>query len=142
MKKQYEGIFLFAEWLDALNGLPAKTAMEVINNLYRFETEDIEPPPMRGSAAIIQNIMLAYARRSKVSAEYGRKGAENRWKRPTTAVPAGRASAGTTAGASFGARPLDLDFDEREWEAKRIGVLRRIHDERMAKSAAQTENHS
>ncbi len=62
MSKNYEGIFLFTEWLDALNRLQPKTAMTVINHFYRIQLDGTEPPAMRGSAETIQSIMIAHAR--------------------------------------------------------------------------------
>lgn len=76
MSKKWQGVFLFYEWLDALNTLPAKTAMTIINNIRQYQTDGTEPPPLRGQGAVIQHLMLSYEQRSKQASEYGRMGAE------------------------------------------------------------------
>ncbi len=81
MGKNYRGLFLFEEWLDALNHLAPKTAMTIINNLYRYDSEGVLPPPIRGSAGVLQNIMLAHGKRAHQAEVYGRMGAEARRKR-------------------------------------------------------------
>ncbi len=64
-----------------MNQLPPKTAMTLINNLYLYIAEDVEPAPLRGSAAFLQNIMLSHEKRAKTFAENGRKGSEIKWER-------------------------------------------------------------
>ncbi len=81
MGKHYRGLFLFEEWLEALNHLAPKTAMTIINNLYRYDLEGTLPTPLCGHAGVLQNIMLAHGKRSHQAEVYGRMGAEAKRRR-------------------------------------------------------------
>ncbi len=76
MNPKTQGIFLFYEWIDHLGKLPPKTAMTIIGNLLVYHRDDILPPPLRGSAGIVQDILIEHMKRQKQAAFYGRMGAE------------------------------------------------------------------
>ncbi len=132
MSKKYQGIFLFAEWLDALNQLPAEVAMEIINNVFRFDVDDTEPPHMEGGAGLVQSIMLSHERRNKTAAAYGRKGASTRWSHNTASPATSQASDSPTTAtmtreqllACRSSEPEEpLSAEDAEWEAQRIERL-------------------
>ncbi len=81
MGKNYRGLFLFEEWLEALNHLAPKTAMTIINNLYLYDLQGTIPAPLCGYAGVLQNIMLAHGKRSHQAEVYGRMGAEAKRRR-------------------------------------------------------------
>lgn len=79
MNSKEQGLFLFPEWVDLLEKLPAKTAMTIIHNIYEYRRNGTEPPKIRGTGDIVQNIILAGVKRSQQAAENGRRGAQARW---------------------------------------------------------------
>ncbi len=89
MSKKYQGIFIFEEWLEALNHMSPRMAMTIINNVYGFIRDGSEPERLRGSADLVQSLMLAHTRRSKVAVMYGRMGAEAKRRKTTEQVPRG-----------------------------------------------------
>jgi hypothetical protein len=69
MSKKYPGLYLYYDWVDALEMLSPEIAMKIIINLRRFAESNIEPEEIRGPELLIQNMMLAQLKRSKQTAE-------------------------------------------------------------------------
>ncbi len=148
MSKNYQGIYLFDEWIEALNELPPKTAMAIIHDTYLLARRGIEPQPITGRGKTIQSIMLAYQRRTKTAADYGRKGAENRWGKQKSSSQQGT-SVSTTAPATPFICPLEdestLSEEDRAWDAQRVERLmaaraRRDAAERAAQAVTKPSN--
>ncbi len=78
MSQNWKGIFIFEEWMAALNRLPARTAMTVLNHVLRYQLEGVEPPAMTGNASLVLDIIMAHLRRSRESSLYGRMGVESK----------------------------------------------------------------
>ena len=74
MAKKYPGFYLYYDWLDAMEHLPAKKAMTIIKNLSDYARYGVEPPPVEGHAGSLQTIFAAQLKRSMVNAENGRLG--------------------------------------------------------------------
>ena len=74
MAKKYPGFYLYYDWLDAMEHLPAKKAMTIIKNLSDYARYGTEPPPVEGHAGSLQTIFAAQLKRSMVNAENGRLG--------------------------------------------------------------------
>ncbi len=164
MSKKYQGIFLFEEWLDGLNRLPGDDAMAVINNIYHFIADDVEPSPLTGNADFIQSVMLAHERRSKQASMYGYMGVEAKRKRlekaekaaaaqaavqavaqaavpaPTPApTPASRAAEREAFLARLAASPPDEPTEEDlEWDIRRVELLKQIRAKREAAEHCST----
>ena len=69
MSQKYPGLYLYFDWVDALEKLSPETAMTIIVNLRRFAESSIEPEEIPGPEVLIQNMMLAQLKRSKQTAE-------------------------------------------------------------------------
>ena len=69
MSQKYPGLYLYFDWVDALEKLSPETAMKIIVNLRRFAESSIEPEEIQGPEVLIQNMMLAQLKRSKQTAE-------------------------------------------------------------------------
>ena len=69
MSQKYPGLYLYFDWVDALERLSPETAMTIIVNLRRFAESSIEPEEIPGPEVLIQNMMLAQLKRSKQTAE-------------------------------------------------------------------------
>ena len=69
MSQKYPGLYLYFDWVDALEKLSPETAMKIIVNLRRFAESSIEPEEIPGPEVLIQNMMLAQLKRSKQTAE-------------------------------------------------------------------------
>ncbi len=148
MSIKYQGIFIFGEWLDALNQLPAETAMEIINHIYRFDVDDTEPPHMEGGAELVQSIMLAHERRNKTASAHGRKGASARWKStdnhttaspPQAQAPLSLANMTREELLAYWANNADtpMSAEDAEWEAQRV---ERLKAARAGRDAARTSD--
>ncbi len=154
MSKRYEGIFLFDEWLTALNQLPAKTAMSIIIGIYRYNLEGVEPPPQKGNAALVQSIMLAHEKRANSASGRGRVGAESRWQAKgdgknslsdngnqtpsvPSSVPASAARSGNIPAHWLIESQAELSEEDKEWDAKRVDLLIRARSKRDAAEAAK-----
>ncbi len=146
MSQKYQGLFIFGEWLDALNQVPPETAMTIINNIYRYEVDDTEPPPVEGAAALIQSIMLSYEKRNKLAAAYGRRGANARWgRRATGDTPARSKPSSPTESPSLATLSKEellaywscteeepVSEEDAEWDARRFELLTRARQKRDA----------
>ena len=69
MSQKYPGLYLYFDWVDALEKLSPEIAMKIIVNLRRFAESSIEPEEIPGPEVLIQNMMLAQLKRSKQTAE-------------------------------------------------------------------------
>ena len=78
MSKKYPGLYLYFDWLDALEKLSPEKAMKIIVNLRRFAESNTEPEEIQGPESLIQNIMLAQLKRSKQTAESAEKSYKHR----------------------------------------------------------------
>ncbi len=146
MSRKYQGIFLFGEWLTALRQLPPDVAMDIIAHIYEFDVHDTEPPTMEGGAELVQSIMLAHERRTKVSAAYGNKGASTRWKKtPVKETPAREASGETARPRTFADMSTEelmaywnataddpISEEDAEWDARRAMEYERVLSKRNA----------
>ena len=74
MAKKYPGLYLYFDWIDALEDLPAKKSMTIIKNLRDYARDGIEPPPMEGYAGTLQALLAAQMKRSIANAQNGRLG--------------------------------------------------------------------
>lgn len=74
MAKKFPGFYLYYDWLDALETLPAKKAMTIIKNLRDYARDGIEPPPMEGHAGSLQTVFAAQIKRSRTNSENGKLG--------------------------------------------------------------------
>ena len=73
MQPKYPGLYLYFDWLNALEKLPPETAMKIIGNLHRFAEFDQEPEPLEGMESLIQSFMLSQLRRAKKSSESNKR---------------------------------------------------------------------
>jgi hypothetical protein len=73
MQHKYPGLYLYYDWLDALQKMEPEKAMRIITNLRNFSEKDEEPTPMGGAEDMIQSFMLAQLRRSKKSSETNKR---------------------------------------------------------------------
>ena len=88
MAKKYPGLYLYFDWLKALVKLPPEVAMRIIENLYHYAEESIEPRPLEELCYnIIQDMFLEQLRRSKTNGENGRIGGMARTQRYSKPEP-------------------------------------------------------
>lgn len=88
MAKKYPGLYLYFDWLRALVKLPPEVAMRIIENLYHYAEDSIEPRPMEElSYNIIQDMFLEQLRRSKANSQNGHMGGMARTQRYTKPEP-------------------------------------------------------
>ena len=83
MSKKYPGLYLYYDWVDALEMLSPEIAMKIIINLRRFAESNIEPEEIRGPEVLIQNMMLAQLKRSKQTAQSVEEAYKRRNVKPT-----------------------------------------------------------
>ena len=74
MAKKYPGLYLYFDWIEALEALPAKKSMTIIKHLRDYARDGIEPPPMDGYAGTLQSLLAAQMKRSIANAQNGRLG--------------------------------------------------------------------
>lgn len=74
MAKKFPGFYLYYDWLDALETLPAKKAMTIIKNLRDYARDGIEPPHLDGHAGSLQTVFAAQIKRSRTNSENGKLG--------------------------------------------------------------------
>lgn len=74
MSKKFPGFYLYYDWAEALEDLPAKKAMAIITNMKNYLRDGIEPTPLDGQAGTLQFVIMAQLKRSKVNSENGSRG--------------------------------------------------------------------
>lgn len=74
MAKKYPGLYLYFDWIEALEKIPAKKAMNIIKNLRDYTRDGIEPPATEGHEGSLQDLFVAQIKRSEANAEHGRQG--------------------------------------------------------------------
>lgn len=74
MAKKYPGLYLYYDWIAALEKIPAKKAMNIIKNLRDYARDGIEPPSLDGHEGSLQDLFMAQIKRSAANAEHGRQG--------------------------------------------------------------------
>ena len=82
MSKKFPGFYLYYDWADALEALPAKKAMAIISSMKSYLRDGIEPMPLDGQAGTLQFMIMAQLRRSKVNSENGSRGGAPTHKKP------------------------------------------------------------
>ena len=83
MAKKYPGLYLYFDWIDALEDLPAKKSMTIIKNLRDYARDGVEPPPLDGYAGTLQALLAAQMKRSITNAQNGRLGGLSAQKKPS-----------------------------------------------------------
>jgi hypothetical protein len=73
MQRKYPGLYLYYDWLDALQRMEPETAMRIITNLRNFSEKDEEPVPVGGAEDMVQSFMLSQLKRSKKSSESNKR---------------------------------------------------------------------
>lgn len=123
MARKYPGLYLYFDWLKGLVKLPPEVAMKIIENLYHYAEDGLEPEPMEEMCYnIIQDMYMDQLKRSKEMEALGRKGGL------------------TTSGKdlpSFGSRFGMFDFDEAELSDEVID--REIAEARRRKRALEEQ---
>ena len=104
MAKKYPGLYLYFDWIDALEDLPAKKAMTVITNLRDYARDGVEPPPMDGYAGTLQALLAAQMKRSIANAQNGRLGGLSAQKKALGA----KENADAEGAPRFGMTPEEL----------------------------------
>lgn len=74
MAKKYPGLYLYYDWMEAIEALGPKQGFQLILNLYHFSKDNAKPKPLDGTANIIQNLCIAQMERSKLLSEAGKAG--------------------------------------------------------------------
>lgn len=75
MAKKYPGLYLYFDWLKGLVQLPPEAGMKIIENLYHYAEEGIEPEPLEnGAYNIIQEWILESLRRSQKRSDLAKRG--------------------------------------------------------------------
>ncbi len=69
MSQKYPGLYVYYDWMDALEGMEPEKAMTILKNLRYFSENDTEPPALSGWEGSIQNFMLTQLKRSKSISE-------------------------------------------------------------------------
>lgn len=73
MQRKYPGLYLYYDWLDALQRMEPETAMRIITNLRNFSEKDEDPVPVGGAEDMVQSFMLSQLKRSKKSSESNKR---------------------------------------------------------------------
>ncbi len=75
MARKYPGLYLYFDWLKGLVKLPPDVAMKIIENLYHYAEDGVEPPPLEEvHFNILQDMYMDQLKRSMINAENGRNG--------------------------------------------------------------------
>ena len=86
MSKKYPGFYIYYDWLEAMESLPAYRAMAIIKNLSNYTRSGVEPPPLEGQAGALQTLFASQIKRSKTNAENGSKGGAPTHKSPSASM--------------------------------------------------------
>ena len=73
MQRKYPGLYLYYDWLDALQKMEPEKAMRIITNLRNFSEKDEDPIPVGGTEDMVQSFMLSQLKRSKKSSESNKR---------------------------------------------------------------------
>ena len=74
MAKKYPGLYLYYDWMEAIEALGQKQGFQLILNLYHYSKDNVKPKTLDGTANIIQNLCIAQMERSKLLSEAGKAG--------------------------------------------------------------------
>ena len=75
MTRKYPGLYLYFDWLKGLVKLPPEVAMKIIENLYHYAEDGVEPPSLEEMHySIIQDMYVDQMKRSMIYAQSGRMG--------------------------------------------------------------------
>ena len=74
MAKRYPGLYMYYDWMEAVESLGPEPGFQLMINLYHYSKEGRKPMPLEGSANLIQNLCLAQLERSIKQSEAGTRG--------------------------------------------------------------------
>lgn len=75
MARKYPGLYLYFDWLKGLVKLPPEVAMKIIENLYHYAEDGVEPTPLEEMHYnIIQDMYVDQMKRAKRLELQGRRG--------------------------------------------------------------------
>ena len=110
MTRKYPGLYLYFDWLKGLVKLPPEVAMKIIENLYHYAKDGVEPPPLEEMHySIIQDMYVDQMKRMKRLEMQGRVGGLVR-----VANAKERAQTNSDCGAYFADTSEDDEAIDRE----------------------------
>ena len=65
MAQKYPGLYIYYDWMDALEKMSPDKAMAILKNLRYYSEKNRDPMPVGGAEEMIQSFMLAQIKRSK-----------------------------------------------------------------------------
>ena len=75
MARKYPGLYLYFDWLKGLVKLPPEVAMKIIENLYHYAEDGVEPTPLEEMHYnIIQDMYVDQFKRGLENEQRARKG--------------------------------------------------------------------
>lgn len=73
MPKKYPGLYLYYDWMEAIESLGPEQGFQLILNLYHYSKDNVPPKPLEGAGNLVQLLCVAQLNRSKAQSECARR---------------------------------------------------------------------